>query len=297
MLYHIGRNGQQVGQYSLPDLQAGYASGKFLPDDLVWREGMANWIPLQQLSELSNVTPAPSPDADELMPEDSNPPEQFTPPVQGVIIDPESDSESSSPRSGPAWENLEEGNVFERAWKTIRSIFATPAEFFATLRVDGGLGQPLLFYIFVGWIALAINTFLEAPLQWLWAGSSQDAMKAVLTPMLMVIFAPLFIAVGAFVSAGLTHLCLMLLGAANRPFEATFRVNCYAYGGVMPISIIPFCGAFIGSLWGIVLEIIGIAATHRISTGKAALAVLLPVILCCGAVGGLLLAIFGAAIL
>lgn len=49
-------------------------------------------------------------------------------------------------------------------------------------------------------------------------------------------------------------------------------------------QIVPFCGPLVGAIWGIVIEIIGLAQTHRVSTAKAAFAVFLPLILavtCC----------------
>lgn len=293
VLYHIGRDGQQIGQYSLSDLQSGYASGTFLPTDLVWREGMANWMSLRDLPELAeSASPTSAPNRS---PEGNQPSASFAPVPQMVQSAADEESGDESVGSGPAWENPGEGNWLERVWATIRSLFTTPRAFFATLLTEGGLGQPLLFYIWVGWIAMAINALLEMPLQWFLSGSTEEALISALAPLGVIIFAPVFIVLGAFFGSGLTHICLMLLGAANRPFEATFRVNCYAYGGVAPITIIPFCGAFVSSIWGLVLEIIGISEVHQISTGKAVLAVLLPMLLCCGLAGGLFVA-FGTAL-
>ena len=53
--------------------------------------------------------------------------------------------------------------------------------------------------------------------------------------------------------------------------------------------IIPLCGSVIAGVWGIVLRCIGLARAHETDTGRAVLAVFLPLIVCCG--GGLLLAI------
>jgi hypothetical protein len=69
----------------------------------------------------------------------------------------------------------------------------------------------------------------------------------------------------------------MMLGGANRPFEATFRVNCYAYGAVAPVQAIPIVGALAAMVWGIVLVIFGLMDAHGISGGKASAAVLLPI--------------------
>jgi len=55
--------------------------------------------------------------------------------------------------------------------------------------------------------------------------------------------------------------------------------------------MIPFCGGMIAGVWNIVLEIIGLARAHETDTGKAVLAVLLPIIVCCG--GAILLGVLG----
>jgi hypothetical protein len=46
MQYHVGRDGQQFGQFTEEQIRQGLESGRFLPSDLVWREGMPQWKPL-----------------------------------------------------------------------------------------------------------------------------------------------------------------------------------------------------------------------------------------------------------
>jgi hypothetical protein len=91
--------------------------------------------------------------------------------------------------------------------------------------------------------------------------------------------------------SGVLHLCLMIVGGARKPFETTFRVVCFSSGSTYPLSMIPICGGFIAAVWNIVLECIGLARAHEIDTGKAVMAVLLPVIVCCG--GAILIGILG----
>jgi hypothetical protein len=97
------------------------------------------------------------------------------------------------------------------------------------------------------------------------------------------------IVIGSFIGAAIFHVCLMLVGGAKQSFETTFRVVCFSGGSVNPLLVIPFCGGFIVGIWKIVLYCIGLARAHETDTGRAVLAVLLPLIVCCG--GGFLLAI------
>ena len=91
---------------------------------------------------------------------------------------------------------------------------------------------------------------------------------------------------------------LLLLGGARRPYETTLRVSAYASGATSVLGLIPLCGAFIGGIYAVVVAIIGLSRAHEISTGKAAAAVLLPIVLCCGLVllfyGAIAAIVFGA---
>ena len=80
--------------------------------------------------------------------------------------------------------------------------------------------------------------------------------------------------------AGIAHFLLMLFGGAPRPYETTLRVFCYGWS-VGAINLVPICGVFIGAIWRFVVEIIGLRDAHPVPTGRAAAAVLLPVVLSC----------------
>jgi xanthine/uracil permease len=49
MLYHVSRNGQNYGPYTLEDLQRYVTSGNVLPTDLAKSDEMADWIPVSQV--------------------------------------------------------------------------------------------------------------------------------------------------------------------------------------------------------------------------------------------------------
>lgn len=48
-MYHIARNNQQLGAFSKEETINRYNRGEFLPSDLVWTDGMANWQPASQV--------------------------------------------------------------------------------------------------------------------------------------------------------------------------------------------------------------------------------------------------------
>ncbi len=71
----------------------------------------------------------------------------------------------------------------------------------------------------------------------------------------------------------------MLFGGANQGLVMTLRVVSYAQAPTL-FGAIPLIGGCIGSVWVLVLNIIGLAAAHRTDTWRAALAVLAPLLVC-----------------
>jgi hypothetical protein len=59
MLYHVTRNNENYGPYTLEDLQRYVASGNVLPTDLAKNEEMTEWVPVSQV--LGASIPAASP--------------------------------------------------------------------------------------------------------------------------------------------------------------------------------------------------------------------------------------------
>jgi hypothetical protein len=107
---------------------------------------------------------------------------------------------------------------------------------------------------------------------------------------------PILVVMGLFIGSAVLHLCLMLVGGANRSFETTFRVACFTTGAANLFSMIPMCGGIITAVYNIVLECIGLSRAHQTTTGKALMAIFLPLIVCCVVciVFGVVLGGFGA---
>jgi hypothetical protein len=53
MQIHVARNGQQLGQYSVEEINRQLADGTLLPTDLAWHQGAAGWA---SLSSIAGVT-------------------------------------------------------------------------------------------------------------------------------------------------------------------------------------------------------------------------------------------------
>src|SRR6478672_2684109 len=284
--FHINRGGVNLGTFSEDEVRDGFRSGKFFGTDLGWREGMATWEPLAQISEFAQET-GPGGAA--------SPQPQFT---GASTITPMA---TIAPRSGLPWDDRQQRGILRAFFDTLIMVLTKPTEAFAVMKREGGLGEPLLYAIIggsVGGVIYFLYNFLLGAAHLL--GSHENPMLQMMgggiRPLFFIILVPLFVAVGAFISAAIFHLCLMIVGGAKQPFETTFRVICFASGSVIPLMVIPLCGGLIAGVWDIVLRCIGLARAHETETGRAVLAVLLPVIVCCcgGFLCVMLLGGFGA---
>lgn len=50
MEIHLNRDGQQMGSFTMEQIQQQLASGNVLPTDLAWHEGLPEWVSVQQLA-------------------------------------------------------------------------------------------------------------------------------------------------------------------------------------------------------------------------------------------------------
>ena len=63
MQVHIDRNGERYGPYSHEQVNAYLANGTLLPTDLAWHDGMADWVPISQITGVTIAGGSPPPAA------------------------------------------------------------------------------------------------------------------------------------------------------------------------------------------------------------------------------------------
>jgi hypothetical protein len=285
---HVNRGATSLGSFPEEQVREALRSGRFLPTDLGWKEGMANWQPLSQFSEFAADIASAAPASG------APPPQTPTPPT---AIAPTAGSKSSAPRSGLPWDERHSKGFFSAFIETLQMVLTRPGEAFTAMRREGGLGEPLIYVLIGGTFGTIVGLFYRLAFQSVFAGFGRpNALSHMLggaALILVMIVSPLFVAIGTFIVSGILHLCLMIVGGAKQSFETTFRVVCFTGGSINPLQLIPICGGLIAFVWGLVLYCIGLARSHEIETGRAVMAVLLPLIVCCGG-GFLILMMFGA---
>jgi len=200
----------------------------------------------------------------------------------------------------PPFEDREAyGGFFPALLQTWVGACFRPTEFFESVGNSQDLTPALLFGVLVGWISVVIEAawslVFQAPLipmmrQEEIAGALMGGVAGLAC---VGLFGWLPVLLGILISGLIVHLFLMLFGGANQGLTMTLRVISYAYAPQI-FSVVPLVGWCVAGVWTLVLVVIGIAAAHRTDTWRAALAVLVPVILCVCVVGVLYAAVFAA---
>ena len=282
-MIHVSRGAMSLGAFPEEQVREGLRDGRFTPSDLGWREGMANWQPLSQFSEFAADLAAAAP---AMPPAQAPPPSNITPAGAG------STTETPAARSGLPWERRQERGLWNAFIETLQMVLTRPGVAFTTMKREGGLTEPLLYALIGGSFGMAVYVIYNFVFRSLALFPSRHSPFANLVGGLgwiaLLVLTPVFVVIGTFIISAILHLCLLLVGGAKQSFETTFRVICFSGGSVNPLLIIPLCGGLIVGVWKIVLYCIGLARAHETDSGRAVLAVLLPLIVCCG--GGLLIA-------
>ncbi len=196
---------------------------------------------------------------------------------------------------GTAMDAKERGRWLEAFVSVLRMSAVDPVRHFERVRDGRGWTRPLIFALVISAIVFLIAAAYQMGFQLLAASmeiaaelANPLALAAVpFSGLVLVVFAiigvPVGTAVALMVQAGIYHLCLMVLGAARRGFVDTFRVTCYSMGPQLA-QIVPILGGLVAWAWQIVLTIIGLKTVHETSYGRSSVAVLLPMLLCCGSI-------------
>src|SRR6478736_5224051 len=266
-MIHVNRGTTSLGVFSEQEIREGLSAGRFAPTDIGWREGMANWQPLSQFPEFGGAA-APA-----------------VPPVQPSAAP---TSTTVAARTGLPWEHRRERGFFNAFIETLTMVLTRPAEAFSVMKREGGLGEPLIYALIGGCLGGIVSALFSLGFQSIGLFADKNNSLAAMTGMGIgfgtIILVPLFIAIVLFIWSSFAHLCLMILGGANQSFETTFRVFAFTQGSAGPLQIIPLCGGLISFVWAIVCNCIGLARAQETDTGRAVLAVLSPLIVCCGGI-------------
>lgn len=266
-MIQLARDGANIGSFSQEEVKEGLRTGKFLPTDLAWENGMPSWRPL------SEVMPQPTESAPPL-------------PISLAIPPAPSGAGVASTGEGLPWENRTQLGLAKAFIDTVAMILTQPSMAFTVMKKEGDMIGPMWFALIGGSIGLIVSHLFTVGIQALMPtiGTTLGVAAAGLWTFVLVLFAPVIVLATIFVWAAVLHVCLMLVGGAKQPFETTFRVASFSLGATYLLALAPVCGGVIALIWSTVTECIGLARAHETDTGRAVVAVLLPFLVCCGGI-------------
>ena len=174
--------------------------------------------------------------------------------------------------------------------ETVKLFVTDPTTAFRRMSLDGDVFRPLIYGVLLAWVgnlaAYLFGLFFQMSIFGFLSqmGGMEEVVPAAFlglgSGLFFLIIAPVFIVIGIFISSLIVHLFLMMVGGDNKGFGATFRVLCYSNTSQLA-QLVPIAGGIIAWVWSLILAIIGLTEGHRTTTGKAAAAVLLPIVACC----------------
>jgi hypothetical protein len=214
--------------------------------------------------------------------------------------------EGGTTSSGTPWERRDQIGFVAALVETTSQVLTGPEAFFQRMPTSGGITGPLLYGLIISYVGVVASTLYSLVFHLAFGGfgalARQNSSLERLAPFLEggvsvvynLIFGPVFITLGLFIGSGIVHLMLLLLGGANRDFEATFRVTSYSQATSI-LQIVPVCGGLAAFVYWVVVQVIGLSHAQGITKGKATAAVLVPMLLvcCCCA---LLIGVIGATV-
>src|SRR6266446_6887057 len=129
----INRAGQNLGTFTLEEVQRGLAQGQFVATDLGWREGMETWKPLSEFPGLQ-MPSAREPGVPVTQPGPS------AAPISSTAL-----AATEGQEDGPAWEQRQTLGFVKALVETWKEVLLRPGEAFSQMKTSGGFASPLLF--------------------------------------------------------------------------------------------------------------------------------------------------------
>lgn len=203
------------------------------------------------------------------------------------------------PAPGLPWEEPSAG--LGSIVPTALRFIASPIDAFAKMSLTVDLVRPIAYFVAFVLVSVPIGQ-LWRYVFWTQATSGLDLIPpdvmaqapwlrvllgrpTILVVVGLMIIAPLINLITLFIWSGIVHVFLMMVGGAPNGFATTLRVTCYSQTAGIAV-IVPVAGGLVQPVWFLILQIIGLSQAHRVSGGKAAFAVILPIVICCGCVVG-----------
>jgi hypothetical protein len=241
--WHYERNGQPCGPVPGAEIARLLAEGVIGAHTRVWREGMPDWAPLEDVWSPPGPAVEPGP---------AVPPPPLLP-----------------------WE---QERTMGAALGTLGLILRSPAGSFARVPPGTGPFNSLLFNVIFSTLFGGIGVVAYRAIAPGWLPPESELPPGGLKQMVpqLLLLAPFVIAASAVLQAGFIHLCLSLLGVARNSFLATFIACNYVSGAAAVFAMVPVLGPALLTAWSAFALSVGLSVVHEAPWKRTALAVAVP---------------------
>lgn len=201
-----------------------------------------------------------------------------TPPAPEIALpDGRDDGAGKNP-----WENRAGRGPVAAFAETLQQTLFHPVSFFRGTAPDRGAGSALLYAVVVGTLSIVVA--------FLWQRALGDRIASEYSGGVLrffenrtalagvSVFLPLGVALGNLLWAAVLHVSLAVLGGARGTYTTTLKAVCYS-SSATAFNVFPVCGAAVGALWQVIVQVIGLRELHRTTTGRAFWAWFLPFVL------------------
>jgi len=185
-------------------------------------------------------------------------------------------------RIGAPWEERSGKGFGWRLYQTFKSALFTPGAFFRGLSFREGLREPLAFGLLVGSIGNMFGVFW--PVMMMSGGLFPFGAEFLvelgggLIFLVLIMVIPICVTIGMFVYSAVLHLLLLIVRGGPNGFEATFRVVAYSQAAQL-WELVPVIGSWVGGVWQLVVQVIGLREIHKVSYSRVIVVFLLPLFL------------------
>jgi hypothetical protein len=199
------------------------------------------------------------------------------------------------------WDERANLGVWRAWWQTSMLMIGQPVKATLKAKPDAPLGSSLFFAALASLVGIGPTVLLYglAMVPVLAFSPNDDLPKfaPALVPVFVVLYLLLYVAfqmASVLVVSGIDHLALMVVGAEPRAYTVTVRAHALSMGCYL-VGLVPLCGLYVFPLWSLVLRVITNMHFHKTSGGRAAAAIVGPMLLFCGGIITLYIALIGLA--
>jgi len=156
--------------------------------------------------------------------------------------------------------------------ESVRLLFVQPKQFFSSVRPQN-IGKPTIFLLVTFLVTAIVGSMIASAIGGFFGGLGSG--RPYIIPLWLIMAGIGFATTFAY--AGIVYLIAKWVDGKGK-YTDTYNACAYSLLPALILSIIPFVG-WLAFIYSIVLCIIGLSVYHKLSTGKAIIAVLAPLVI------------------